>query len=432
MRLLSALFATVAVGACFMGAMPVQKAALSNGIPVFLQEDHSTPLVSVLVVVATGSANETADTSGLSHFLEHLLFDGTATQTRPQIQDRFDSKGIYANAFTRDDYTAFVITAPKEYLADGVANLADMLLNSTLPDSEFPKERNVVIEEMKRTRDNAFSLLEDAFRTHALKGTPYERPTLGVEQVISRAPRETVLAYYKAHYKADSFSIVAVGDFDALSVLRVLNDHFGNLPRSGAGSLDPPFALFSPKGRALVETTGKTPAPYLSIAFPAPDPGTSDAIAMDLLASALNNPESAVAAALTAGKKPLASSFQADYSGYRRSAFFEVDVALTGPSSAKPALNALVSALQSLAQTPVSGMVLERLRVTVRADFAFNNENYTYAAMNLAQEVGPGRFLSPDDYLNQVNRTTTADLQRVAASYFGGGNYRAVLLTPEA
>lgn len=419
--------------AVMTAALPVQKAVLSNGIPVVMQEDHSNPMVSIIVVVATGSSNETPETSGLSHFLEHLLFDGTSTQTRPQISDRFDAKGIYNNAFSRDDYTAFMITAPKEFLADGLANLADMLLNSALPESEFPKERGVVVEEMKKTRDDPFNVLEDAFRTNALKGTPYALPTLGTEQVIATVPRETVLEYYKAHYNADHFSLVAVGDFLPINLLRLLNDQFGSLPRlSGADLPNPGFKPFAPKGRALDTAIAKTPIAYLSVAFPAPAQDTPDAVALDMLAAALNDENSPLAAALSSGKTPPATSFQAVYNAFRQSAYFEVDIALSDASQAQPALKQLLAALQGLPEYSFPDAELAGIRLGERAQTAFTNENFTYAAMDLAGRVGGGNFLSPDEYLNQMNNTPSADLQRVAKTYLAGGDYRAFLLKPEA
>ena len=133
---------------------------LDNGMHVLLIENPALPMVGVNVVIKVGSAYETFSTSGMSHMLEHLLFNGTITRDQKQLYDDVDMIGGYNNAHTDNYYTDFMMVTPAENIKSGMEIQADMLFNSTLPNEKFEKEKGIVLEEISKSLANPQEQLE--------------------------------------------------------------------------------------------------------------------------------------------------------------------------------------------------------------------------------------------------------------------------------
>jgi len=187
---------------------------LDNGLRVVLIPHHANPMVASAVVVGAGVVDEPQVGSGASHFLEHLLFDGTETRSQRQLYDDADRIGAYNNATTREDHTLFTLLVAKEHAEAGLALQADMLFHSTIPAESFEKERKIVLEELARDRSDPSYDLETAFRAMAYAGTPIARPVLGTEASLASMTRAQVLAYYNARYVPANMTLVVMGDFE--------------------------------------------------------------------------------------------------------------------------------------------------------------------------------------------------------------------------
>ena len=124
---------------------------LDNGIQVLLIENHILPMTGVNVVVKTGSAYETFATSGMSHMLEHLLFNGTVSRSQKQLYDDVDLIGGYNNAHTSNFCTNFMMVTPADNIKKGMEIQADMLFNSVLPEDKYEKEKGIVLEEIAQS-----------------------------------------------------------------------------------------------------------------------------------------------------------------------------------------------------------------------------------------------------------------------------------------
>ncbi len=149
---------------------------LDNGMQVILKENHSSPMVASIVFVRSGSAYEGKFENGITHFLEHLLFDGTTQMTREQLEKSISDLGGYINAFTRKDMTGYLVLLPKQYIDYGMTVQTDMLFNSVIPESELLKERNVVIEEIKKDMDAPGAPAEEFFTEKAYGMTRFWPP----------------------------------------------------------------------------------------------------------------------------------------------------------------------------------------------------------------------------------------------------------------
>src|SRR4029078_1535184 len=178
-------------------------AVLSNGLRVLFLESRSNPMVASTVAVLSGVRDETPATNGASHFLEHMLFDGTTSRTQEQIQTDAEFIGGYNNATTRDELTLFMMLVHRDKLAAALDIQADMLFRSTIPAAAFERERKVVLEERARDSSDPGYGPEQFFKSRYYAGTPRALPVLGAAASVGRITRDAVDAYYRKHYRPE-------------------------------------------------------------------------------------------------------------------------------------------------------------------------------------------------------------------------------------
>lgn len=278
---------------------------LDNGLEVLLLRIPSAPMTGLNVQVKAGSAQESFRTSGMSHMLEHLLFNGTEQWTQQELYDAADRIGAYNNANTTRFYTNFMVLAPNEDLDAAMEIQTQMLFHSLLPAAKFEKERGIVLEELAQTADDPATAVEALWEDFLHAGSCAELPTLGTTSSIRHLDRDATYAYYKGWYAPNNMLLSVVGGFDADSVRVWLERRYGPV---GPGELpeSAPRPLQWRPGevrarRAAVAT------PRLRLAWPAPAAGSPQALAAEMLAWAAGDPRDGVLPMLlfAAGLPPL-------------------------------------------------------------------------------------------------------------------------------
>lgn len=188
-------------------------------------------LVNVSSWVKTGSINEDDKITGISHFLEHLMFKGTHKHVAGEFDKTLESKGAIVNAATWKDYTFYYVTLPKgpneEYFKLALDLHADMMLDPIIPPDEIgdpfdindpqiskKRERHVVIEEIRMREDQPWTKTYNELNHNMYKNHPYKRDVIGTADVIASIPRETIMDYYHKHYTPNKITTIIVGDFD--------------------------------------------------------------------------------------------------------------------------------------------------------------------------------------------------------------------------
>lgn len=230
---------------------------LNNGLEVLLIENRALPMVGVNVVIKTGSAYETYETSGMSHMLEHLLFNGTTTRTQRELYDDVDLIGGYNNANTGDYYTNFMMVAPAQHAEKAMEIQADMLFNSILPEEKFEKEKGIVLEEIAQSLAKPATQVEYDLAAELYQGHALSLPTLGTYATIEHMNRDDVYAYYRASYVPNNMIMSVIGNFDTAQILEVIKKTYGN---AAPGTVDRPISEDLKMGFSLPE---KQPAQNL-------------------------------------------------------------------------------------------------------------------------------------------------------------------------
>lgn len=202
---------------------------LDNGIEVLLIENPALPMIGVNVVIKVGSAYESFSTSGMSHMLEHLLFNGTTTRTQKQLYDDVDRIGGYNNAHTDNFYTDFMMVTPTDNIQKGMEIQADMLFNSTLPSEKFEKEKGIVLEEISKSLANPQEQFERNTLSILYNGHALSLPTLGTYSTIRSMSRDDVNAFYKNNYVPNNMIMSVIGNFETKKMLSLIKEIYGKI-----------------------------------------------------------------------------------------------------------------------------------------------------------------------------------------------------------
>jgi zinc protease len=187
---------------------------LANGCEVYLEQVDFAPLVTLQLWVKTGSIDESPTEFGMAHVLEHMLFKGTERHPRTgDVARLVEAAGGEINAYTTFDHTVFYINAPREFAFQGTELLFDVVCSSLLDSNELERELEVVIEEIRRSRDNPSARLSHSLFGKVYSGFPMGRPVIGFEEVVRTFNRENLLEFYKRWYIPNNMFFIAAGDF---------------------------------------------------------------------------------------------------------------------------------------------------------------------------------------------------------------------------
>jgi zinc protease len=203
---------------------------LSNGMEVVVIPDHRAPVATHMIWYKVGAADETPGKSGLAHFLEHLMFKGTALHPGDAFQQAVAAVGGQENAFTASDYTGFFQRVPREHLKEMMAFEADRITGLVLTDAVVRPELNVVLEEQNmRVANNPGSRLSEQMDAALYLNHPYGRPVIGWRPEIESLDRDDALAFYRRFYTPNNAIVVVAGDVTADEVKADAEETYGKI-----------------------------------------------------------------------------------------------------------------------------------------------------------------------------------------------------------
>jgi len=212
---------------------PVARFTLKNGMECLVISDHRAPVVTQMVWYRVGSADEVPGKSGLAHFLEHLMFKGTAKNPAGDFSKILASLGGQENAFTGNDYTAYFQRVTRDHLEQVMAFEADRMTGLVLDDKVVNSERDVVLEERRMRTDNSpAAQLGESMQATLFVNHPYGRPVIGWEQEIKQLNREEALAFYRRFYAPNNALLVVAGDVTPEGVKKLAEKIYEPIPRN--------------------------------------------------------------------------------------------------------------------------------------------------------------------------------------------------------
>ena len=202
---------------------------LANGIRVLSETLPDLASTTVGIWVENGSRYETPEQGGISHFLEHLFFKGTARRTAAQIAEEIDAVGGVLNAFTGKEYTCYYAKVLREHLPLALDLLADIFTESAFAQEEIDRERSVIMQEISQVEDTPDDYVHELFNLAFWPGHPLSRPIAGSATTVSTFARADFVSFMEARYRADRVLIAAAGNLTHDDLVRVSEDKFGRL-----------------------------------------------------------------------------------------------------------------------------------------------------------------------------------------------------------
>jgi len=270
----------------------IARYTLKNGIPLFIVETHASPVVSIQAWVTRGSTHESDALAGISHFLEHALFKGTKRRKVGEVAAEIESRGGEINAFTSFEETAFYATLASRYFSEGVDIIADIMQNPLFDKDEIAREKEVILEEIKRAHDSPYKMVSMNLWQASFPGTPYGRPVLGFDNTVKKINHNTLRTYFTRNYHAGTMALFIVGDVDRQKAFELCQQKFGKIKKGPSRPVQ--AGIIFPKNKTARMTAISRDLKECHVQIGIPAPRISDPLipALDLMCSAIGQGES--------------------------------------------------------------------------------------------------------------------------------------------
>ncbi len=418
---------------------------LDNGMEIILKEKHGSPMIASIIFVKSGSKYETKFENGITHFLEHLLFNGTTSLSREDIDGSIRDLGGYINAFTRKDMTAFMVLMPKQYIDYGLTVQVDMLFNSLIIEKELSKERKVVIEEIKSSADSPGSAAYDFFNQIAYAGTPYSREVLGYESFIANIPKEAIIQYWKSSYRPDNMTALIIGDFETDKMKEVVAKILGSTKadqpvvdstqvtdaQSNVWEIESKIKDYSLTEQTIIDTTANVKSTYIIFSFDAPHFTDSAYLPMDLLSQYLAMDEvSPLKKALKSGATPLADEVYVFLDTYEEFSRFEISVITSNADNRDQIVDIILNQVKNISKHNADNEVIEGIKISTKTSEIYYSDKLHYYAFIIAPMMMTAGWDYIQEYPELINTVNWEDCKKVAENWLDNPNYIATVVKP--
>ena len=404
------------------------RVVLDNGLTVIVQESHATEIVTLQAWVKVGSRDETDETNGAAHFVEHMLFKGTQRRGVGQIDREVEGLGGILNASTSFDYTQYFIVSASRFFDKILGIQSDALMRSTLDPQEFERERLVIIEELNRRDDTPSTRTFDALYTTAYTVHPYRRPIGGSRAVIQQMTRDQLLGFYTTHYAPGNVTVVVVGDVSAQDAVHKVRRAYGGWRRPAPArqqfAPEPPFGAVR---RSVIE--GDVRVAYLNMGWLGPAARDRDVYAMDVLLYVLGRGRgSRLARSIQEGQR-LVQQISAGFPTALDPTLFSV-FAVTEPDNVARVEEVILAEIRGVREQGVSDEDLRRAKTLLEGEEIVSTHTTRGFATTLGFYATVADLEFALTYRDRIRQVSREDVQRVAQRFLDPQRYALVVLQP--
>jgi zinc protease len=407
---------------------------LSNGMRVVFLEDHSTPIVHLEMWYHVGSKNERPGRTGFAHLFEHMMFKGSKNVAPEGHPSYVSSVGGQSNAYTTEDATVFWETVPSQYLPLVLWLEADRLASLRIEDQVFKTEREVVKEERRmRIENQPYGRLQEIIADQAFTVHPYKHPVIGSMKDLEAASIDDVRDFFRTYYVPGNATAVIVGDFDTRDAAGLVEQYLGRVPRSDAAvPRDIPKEPPQTKEKR-VTLHEEWPLPAVVVAYHITYDGHPDSYPLHVASKILSDGQSSRIYRKLVYEKGLAlAAFGGGNIIEQPNLFFAVAIVQPGHTTGEAA-DALIAELDRLRNEPISEQELQQAKNQFARDYILGRESLKDKAEVLGHAaVIHGDLTTADGEFDIFERITTADVQRVARTYFTPENRLVLTVLPGA
>lgn len=410
----------------------VQTHTLKNGMKILVQRDSSIPNVALYIFYRVGSRNERPGTTGLSHFFEHMMFNGAKKYGAGEFDRVMEAAGGSNNAYTSTDVTVYQDWFPRTSLDLIFEMEADRIQHLAFDPKIIESERGVVASERRTSidADNAGLLWEQLWAT-AFTAHPYQWPVVGWMADIESWKMEDLQNHFRMGYSPSNATMVVVGDVDAQEIFRLAEKHIQPIPAS-----DPPPKVTTKEpeqlGERRIEVRKFAQLPLLMVGYHVPETASSDYYALKVLQTVLFSGQSSRMYQRVVDKDQLAISVSADYDFAFDPTLFVINSQPKEGVAAGSVERAVYEELARVKKEPITDQEIEKAKNILLANFYRSIKTISGRANQIGSyEVFFGDYRKLFGAAEEFRKVTKEDVRRVAQKYFADKNRTVATLVPE-
>jgi len=403
----------------------LRRTVLPNGLIVLTERMEYMRSVAMGVWVKSGSRCEPAETNGISHFVEHMLFKGTRSRTARQIAREMDSIGGNLDAFTGMETICFNVKSLADHVPIALDVLSDLVLNPTFAMPDIERERGVILEEIKIDEDNPDVLVHELFTQAFWKDHPLGKPILGTTATVGRLDQQSLLAYHGDRFHGGNMVFSAAGNLDHDRFAEAVADKFSSLT-AGATLNELP----APEAGARIVLRNKKSLEQVQICLGVPAPPITDdnRYVTLILNTVLGGGMSSRLFQTIREERGMAYSIYSDLSPYRDTGTLCV-YAGTATGKALEVVNLILEEFHKLKQELLTEEELTRAKDQVKGNILLGLESSNSRMANLArQEMYFHQFISVDEIIARIGEVDAGQVQTMAERLFAPERIAVTLL----
>jgi predicted Zn-dependent peptidase len=402
---------------------------LKNGLRLFTIPSSGTKTATLLVLIGTGSKHEGRTTSGLSHFVEHMMFKGT--ERRPntaQIAMELDVIGGEFNAFTSKEYTGYYVKAASSKISVAADVLSDMMLNSKFDQEEIDREKGAIIEEFNMYEDNPLMKIEDVFEDCLYGDTPAGWSTLGTKDNVRNFKRADFIKYISSQYSSEKALVCIAGDISLAESRKLAEKHFYNWKKA---SFKEKLAVKERQAKPVVKIINKkTDQIHLAVGVRSVANGHQDETAVKLLSIILGGSMSSRLFLELRERRGLAYYVHTSEEAYSDCGYLYTKAGIPS-DKLQESLKVILSEYKRIATELIPEKELRRAKDMVAGRLAIQLESSDdLASWYGRQALLDKELLSPAAFLKKIKAVKASDLQRVAKKIFQDKNLNLAAIGP--
>jgi predicted Zn-dependent peptidase len=397
---------------------------LPNGLRLLTERMPHVRSVSIGVWLARGSRHEPQEQSGIAHFVEHMLFKGTATRSAEDIAQTIDSIGGQMDAFTAKEYASYYIKVLDEHLPRALEVLADIVMRPAFAAEDIEREKKVVLEEIKMVEDTPDDLVHELFTEAFWEGHPLGRPILGTKDTVESLTQDGLRRYFSSVYTAPHLIVAAVGNVDHAAVRELVMKAFDGLPATSEPLDDAPPSVVP---RVIVRTK-ELEQSHVVLGTNAYQQDHSDRYTSYVLNTILGGSMSSRLFQNVREKRGLAYAVFSGMSAYRDAGSMTIYAGCANDAVSE-LIDVVIVELRRMKDERLPDAELQRAKDHLKGSLMLNLESTSSRMSHLArQEIYFDRHFGLDETLEGVERVTQDDILRVARDLFANEGLAATVL----
>jgi predicted Zn-dependent peptidase len=396
--------------------MDIQKTEMKNGLVVASEVMPHLRSVAIGVWIRCGSRFEAPHLSGISHFIEHLLFKGTRTRTAADIAKAIDSVGGQLDAFTDKEYVGFYAKVLGQHLPLAFELLSDIVLHPTFPAGEIENERKVIFEEISAVEDTPQEVIHEIYLESFWKDHPLGRRIAGTRESVAGISRRAVMSYFKqACHAARNTVITVAGNMSHRKVQTLAERYFSDLPPGIESDPGPPP---EPRSARTFGRKANLEQTHICIGVPCPSRVSEERFAAHLLSSILGGGMSSRLFQNIREKRGLVYAIDSILNLYRDAGTLVVSAA-TAHQTAATVVKLILKEFRKLRDELVSAEELKRAQECLKGSLTLSLESSSSRMTYLAQQqIDFGRFYTMGQILDRIDQVRRGDIRRLAREIF--------------